>query len=287
MKCQRCGHEQETGKTCEACGASLEEEQVVSESPNSSESSNQEEQPRTEAAPSNTTTPVAVKTTEKGQQEAYSEPVVDPHFEKMKEKSKQYWKYFLHFIKQPTSVFPMPQPELGNALISIGIFVIFYAWIPLLLARNFTPSFLEIVMYFIFGFVALLVFGAIIIAISTFTIFIINKLFGPNVSYKEIISHYGAFITPVLPVLVLAFLFALIRVSFLGTFLLTIASMVAFSIVPIYMMIRYLAKESKLIDSFYALLLYILINSILLGIIFLIYLASLAGSLIRTIIPFI
>ncbi|WP_062108881.1 CHY zinc finger protein [Bacillus niameyensis] len=287
MLCPNCGHEQNAGNLCDKCGSAFDQDEANSEVeiPNEDQKENSSSSNDSHLSP-------AVQEVQSAQAEtatAKAQTVgTDDHVEKVKEKSKQYWNYFLHFLKHPTKIFEMQNSEWVNALISIGIFVLFVSWTPILLVRSFIRGgfgdmgFLfikEVAGYFITGFISIFIFSLLSIAIVTFSLFIISKFFGPNISYKDIISHYGALFNPALILIILSFLLVLLKSQFIGTMLLTIALVIALSVVPLYLMGKYLAKESKLIDPFYAFLLYMVLSVTLFSIVSGIIMDTTAGSI--------
>src|SRR5690606_36924088 len=114
MKCPNCQHEQDTGKFCGKCGTAM----IVN---NGGVAANtappaQDSTAQFTAATPGTAAPVY---------QAPAEP--NQHVEEVKATSKQYWSYFLQYIKKPGSIVERPDGQMVNALITLGIFALIFS----------------------------------------------------------------------------------------------------------------------------------------------------------------
>lgn len=228
-----------------------------------------------------------------GQPQHPTEPNV--HVEKVKETSKAFLNYFLHYLKHPSHIFQNQQQEFANGLISIALFAVivgitFYnageTFLKLLFEDAFLgsdyileaakPSFMTV-------FPKVVIFILLSMAVVVFSLFVINRFFGPGYSFKEIVTVYGTHLIPFIIVLIFSFLLLLLKSYTVGNILLIIGISYPISTMPLYIIGRYLSKRATGIDPLYSFFSYIILVTVLTGIIIAIVADSVMGNLLDTI----
>ena len=304
MVCSSCGYEQESGKFCGKCGTKLEamspvieKGQVVSETNSivveqatNVESSDTMTQNKVAAEVANGMAQQAVAEAARGvnQQAATSEYASNVkssiQIEKVKEQSKMYGSYFMHFVKQPSSIFVRGEREFTNGIISIILVSILVALTLYTFVNNFAratlgnfgdlfmnnysgPSFMSV-----FGSTFLFTLASIALVIAS--LFAISKLFGPAKSFKEIVSIVGAHLTPVIIVGVVALLLILLKSNTYGSVLLSVVIIFTVFVLPLYLISALISKQPRGVDPLYGYVLYIVLFSI----VFSIFVSVLADS---------
>lgn len=266
MQCANCGNEQATGKFCGKCGAAMEATS---------------QQVNTTNAPQNEYTVNTQQTVQPG------EPNV--HVEKVKETSKQYWSYYLRYLKNPTAILQSGH-EFINGIISIVIFALLSSiTVYTLVVQIFKATmggFAELLLEDVNWFSTIassFFFTLLSMAIVVVSMFLITKFFGPDFSFKTIITHYGALLNGAIVVLVAGLLLILVKAFVFASILIIAASAIATLVVPLYLMGRYLTQRATTIDPFYSYILYIVVFSILTAIVGGIIMDSTIGELINEI----
>lgn len=283
MICESCGNEQTSGKFCGKCGTML-----TNKTPPEQTSENIVEAPAQEASAE-----AAAAHAIAGQPQHPTEPNV--HVEKVKETSKAFLNYFLHYLKHPSHIFQNQQQEFANGLISIALFAVivgitFYnageTFLKLLFEDAFLgsdyileaakPSFMTV-------FPKVVIFILLSMAVVVFSLFVINRFFGPGYSFKEIVTVYGTHLIPFIIVLIFSFLLLLLKSYTVGNILLIIGISYPISTMPLYIIGRYLSKRATGIDPLYSFFSYIILVTVLTGIIIAIVADSVMGNLLDTI----
>lgn len=281
MKCSNCGFEQDVGKFCSKCGGEI--------LPQSQDGSTKEYVAASEASSNNE--PAA--SSHVNHQTSTSQAPVTPansgtnttndSLERVKETSRAYGGFFMNYVKHPSQVFTKKSSELTNGLISIGIMVVITLLTFNILIKNqlggfsgYGPSFMSIFFNGLFGM-------AIVLGIVITLLFLINKLFGTDSTYKDVVSIFGAHMTPVIVVSALAFLLAIFKSNTFAAFLLFLVLMLIVSIVPLYLISSLLTRRPKGIDPLYGYLLYILAFIITFMIVMSIMIDSALGDMIEII----
>lgn len=251
MKCPNCQHEQDTGKFCGKCGAGL----VANP--------NMGSQATVTPEPAGYQAATAVNP-------AHTEP--NQHVEKVKVQSKQYWNYFLRYFKQPGSIIDQSADQFVNALITMGIFALFFS---LAIYKNLSvalspmdelggffggsqslmPSFFSV----LFGTVLTL---GLLFALSAACIYAVSKFAGPDESFKSIVTSFGTLMIPSVALVILAYALLLISSMTYGNLVLIISLSLAVSVMPLYLVTVLLKKASKTFDSYYAYLSYIVLFTV-------------------------
>lgn len=256
MICKNCGNEQESGKFCGKCGAPLHTEQIDQQ-----QTYEHEQQQSKNVSPQNET------------------------LDKVKHRSKQYWGYYLHYLKHPTSVFQHTD-ETKNGLISIGIFVVIMTLLISSLMNSLTSeigvSYNDTLTISSNSILASLVTFLIFIFVPISLLFIINLGLGVPYNYKQMIAIYGGFLSLPILLCVLAIVFLIIHSYLFFSFILLVSYIIVVALIPFYLITALLHNNSKKLDSFYGYLIfyvaYILVNILL----FTIFADSMLGDIFNT-----
>ncbi len=252
MICPNCQHEQAAGKFCGKCGADL----LVS----------------TGGESGNVAAPTEAAAGYSEARAAHSPLADNQHVEKVKVQSKQYWNYSLQYLKKPGTIVDQPAGQFVNALITMGIFVIFFSLavyrnLSMVLSpvgelgsafgstQSLTPSIFSVL------FNTALILG-IVFALAAACIYVVNKFAGPNESFKSIVTSFGTLLLPSAALVLVAYVLLLISSMTFGNFLLFASFGLAISIMPLYLITALVRKAAKPFDSFYAYLSYIVLFSI-------------------------
>lgn len=288
MKCTDCGLEQEEGKFCGQCGASLPvvdhkglnvEQVVVHHAPNESAG-----QDRVEQATGMDSSLQGSSSNSQGVE------VNKDAMDKVKHTTKAYWTYFIEYLKHPSLIFSKKEESFKHGLISIVIVAFLLALSTSMLVRNLTrlayrdfgamfsdyyvgPSIFSIFWY-------ALVFVVISMAIILFLLFVVNQLFGTAYSLKEITSVYGAHLVPVIVVTGIAFLLIVLKSYTFGGYLLLIAFALAVTTFPVYLISSLLTRRSKSLDPLYGYLIYLVLMGIAFSIFAFILMDSAFGQML-------
>ncbi|OMP66650.1 DUF6574 domain-containing protein [Domibacillus epiphyticus] len=237
MKCQACGNEQESGKFCGSCGSPME-------------------------ATIEKTAPV-------------SEPVhreePNVHVEKVKDRSKQYWGYFLQYLKRPSAVFGRGESEFVNGLISIGVLALFVSLTMYAMTRSITSDFFGSDFYSGPGFFSILFSGIIFTILfsvcAVLVLFLISRFFGPGYSFKEMTGVYGVHLIPSIVLMAVSLLLVLLKAYVYSGLFMSLSLTVALLLMPLYLISALLTKKSAALDPLYGYFIYIVLSLILFSLI--------------------
>ncbi|NYF23579.1 YIP1 family protein [Sporosarcina sp. JAI121] len=238
MNCVNCGHSQQIGKFCGKCGTPF------------APINNGTEMPEKAATAPNIT----------HAQQASVEPNI--HVEKIKGQTKIYGNYFMQHLKRPSHAFNRSHEGFQNGLISVILLGVFFAltvsaFSSGLLSGN-GSNFISVFSSTIFSIV-------IMMGLPIVSLFIINKLFGPQFSFKSIISIYGAHLSPLIIGAGAAFLLVLLKSFIVGNIILVVVLLFAIFILPLYVISALLTKKStNTLDPLYGFTLYLVSFAILL-----------------------
>ena len=283
--CITCGNEQEVGKFCGKCGAKFEEGVTpVSTSdigPISTETSKVEVN-----ATANPDSVVQAPT-----RSVPAQP--NEHVEKVKDQSKKFWNYFTKYIKNPSEIFATGDREFINALISILLFALIFSVTVYVsisgFARQAMDGLGEIGSLFMDEyqgppfftvFTSAFMFTLVSVALVVVALLIISKLFGPAISWKEIVSHYGTLILTSSVLAIIGLLLLIFKAFLFGNIIVILSFLLMLIVVPSFIISRLLLSQSKSVDRFYGYLLYI----VLFAIIYSIYITIIADSTIGRVI---
>ncbi|MER2090420.1 MAG: hypothetical protein ABS920_11835 [Sporosarcina sp.] len=264
MNCVNCGNSQEVGKFCGKCGtpfAPVNNETATPEQ--AATTANRAGEGHMHQAPN----------TAQAQQMPQPAPV-EPniHVEKIKAQSKMYGGYFMQHLKRPSHAFNQSQEGFVNGLISVILLGVVFALIVSAVSSSFLssygPSFISV-----FG--STIISVLIVVGLPIVTLFIINKLFGPQLSFKSIISIYGAHLSPLLIGSGAALILILLKSFAFANVILATVLMFAIFILPLYLISVLLTKKStNTLDPLYGFILYLVLFTIL----FIIFITILADS---------
>lgn len=271
-KCTQCGEVQDDGKFCGHCGGPLEEvenkvelteekqnnlEDEVSDDLYGTPDVKQEDSISSFDEEAATTT---INDTSSLNQEQVSGGNQNETLDRLKDESKEYWSYFTYYLKQPSQIFTNYESEFKNGMINLIIMVITLAFSTYFLFRNFIVSagmgYIDSVPFFpIFGntLLYIVLFIALVIAI----LFVVNKLFSSDYSFKSIVSIFNGHLSLAVVISVAALLLLLIKANFIGMILITLVIGLALTSMPVYVISSLLTKKSKAIDPFYGYLIYV------------------------------
>ncbi|OAH54483.1 hypothetical protein AWH48_07750 [Domibacillus aminovorans] len=245
MKCNQCGHEQASGNFCGNCGTSME----------------------VTAADQ----PIAAETTPANELVHREEP--NMHVEKVKNRSRQYWDYFVQYIKKPSLVFGHGEREFINGLISMAILAILIGLTGYTMTRNFTESMGELLgsdYYTGPSFSSILssgvIFTALFTACALFVLFLINRFFGSGHSLKEITGVYGVHLLPSITLMAISLLLVLLKAYVYSSVLMSLSLSIALFVMPLYLISALLTKKANVIDPLYSYFLSIIFSVILFAI---------------------
>ncbi|HWL27099.1 MAG TPA: DUF6574 domain-containing protein [Ureibacillus sp.] len=288
-KCFACGNVQETGNFCAKCGGALTDvaatNDVGASTPNPNQSMGQAVPPapnyqqpgqgqptpnfQQQGQPNYQQPPFQQQPFQQQgqqyqqyQQAAPSQPNV--HVERVKDQSKMFFSYFVNYLKQPSSIFGTGERQFTNGLIGIIAYALIIGLTLFVYANGIFGGFFVdagTIFFNVFGGSA--IFIAAIFAVIVLSLFIVAKGFGPQTSWKEIVSLLGTLSIPSIVLSILSFFFILIKSYDFGNWLLIVSILLIISAIPLYIITRLLTIKSKSLDSFYAYLVYIVIFSIL------------------------
>lgn len=261
MKCKSCGFQQDEGKFCGKCGGEL--------LPVSEVHSTEEVAAAEEVNMNNSQPPVTP---------AASEPnATNDSLERVKETSRAYGGFFMNYLKHPSQSFTQKSSELTNALISIGLAVLLTILTYNVLISNafgeYGPPFISV---FLNGLIGIGIMTAVIITL----LFLINKMFGTDGTYTDIVSIFGAHLTPVIIVSAASFLLAILKSNMFATMLMMIVLMLIIFVIPLYLISSLLTRRPKGIDPLYGYVLYIVATFITLSIVMVILADSALGNMV-------
>lgn len=234
MKCTNCGNIQDSGVFCGQCGnkltATIAEEVIITEHAATSESIQQTSEHADTAQP-------------------------NKHVETIKVQSKMYGYYFLRQLKKPSSTLNSLTADFTNALINIAILSVLFC----LSFYSFGHGYIE----FSTVFTSVLISILVVIVIVILSLFTINHFFGQALTFKEICSLYGGYLTPFITVAALTYLLMIIESYDNGGAFLLVNMFFIIFVLPLYVISLLLQKKYSSIDALYGFLLYILMFSIL------------------------
>ncbi|MBO0589676.1 CHY zinc finger protein [Sporosarcina sp. E16_8] len=254
MICSNCGHEQAQGKFCGKCGTKFEEVTVAYADDSVTE--------RVAATQSEPIIPAPAQP---------AEPNI--HVENLKKQSKMYSSYFMQQLKRPSLIYNRGEAEFTNGLISIillGVLLSLSLYIFMgEIFGGYGPGFFSF-------FSSVLVFFLFAVGIVILSLFLSNKFFGPQHSFKTIISFYGAHLSPLLIAATVSLLLILLKSFTFGNLILSIVFMFAIFVLPLYLISFLLTKKPTGMDPLYGFLLYLVMFTVL----FVIFMVILADSTI-------
>lgn len=260
MTCSQCGLEQDEGKFCGVCGGEL----VKASESGQDEPSAKQEQPDVNATPQNETqqaqdemaVAAQAHTAPTGNTGTHASTTANESMEAVMETSRMFGTYFTHYIKQPARIFSKGTYEVKNGFISIILVAVLLA---LSFYNFFKDGFEWMDISFLSAFLNILLFNLISIAIIISLLFLVNKFFGADHSFKDIVAFYGAHVLPVIILAGFTLLLAFAKSMTFGLLLLMAVFALITFILPLFLISTMLTKHSKSIDPFYGYLSYIVV----------------------------
>lgn len=266
MKCTNCNHEQASGKFCGKCGSVLEAHSAGNGQPSISESATEKAAPSMyTATPSSAGSP------------PYQQPAEpNQHVVKVKETSKQYWAYFLQYVKSPSSIMGHSSANFTNSLITVAIFALIFSLgvhknLSMVIApfedfgSIFTDSSSMMPSFFSVLFGSVLTIG-IIFLLSVACLYAVNKFMGPNVSFRNIVTSFGTLLIPGMVLLLAAYLLLLIESLVIGSSLFVLAVSYSVFVMPLFLISSLLSVKQQTVDAYYGFISYIVLFGIALSI---------------------
>lgn len=276
LKCTQCGHDQTEGKFCEKCGGALNEVNVnVEHAENNYAEQHQPVQPPVQPPIQQQGVEQQVNYQQNNQQQNHHQEI-NPSVEKVKDTSRAYGTYFMKHLKRPGQIFGTGEREFKNAIIS-SVLVTLLISLAMYMMMNNQP-FAEIPF-------ASVVFGTMILLLVllfvTYTVlFMINKMYGTQATFKEIASIYGAHLSPAIGIAALAFILVLIKSFNIGGVLIFVAIGMMLTTIPLFLISNLLTRKSRAIDAFYGYLIYLIAIGIAYVIIITIFGDTMVGQVI-------
>lgn len=257
MHCINCGHKQREGKFCATCGIALGTEVIEAHQ-----------------TMSRITTKSDIKSNE--------------NVEKMKVVTKAYWIYFVNYLKRPSDVIDQGEKEFVNGIVTIVIQAILIG-LALFTILNGVPVFLYGFPYAA-SFVGVvgksLLFGFGSTAISIGSMFMTINYLGPYQSLKNIAGIYGTLLVPSTFLILISLILLQLQAYAVGNLLLSFALLIAFLLVPLYILIKILSKDLTAMDPLYCVAVYIVMVGIAFSILFILLGDYAMGSMMSRLVLF-
>lgn len=183
------------------------------------------------------------------------------HIEYIKSKTKIYSSYFIQQLKKPSQAYYHGESEFRSSLVSISFFTALVTISLFLFTKDLywsnSPRFLS---FFMENF--LLTF--LIIGLVILSSFLISNFFGPQHSFKKIISFYGGQLSAPIILVTISIFLMLVESFTYGNTVLTICIVFSLFLLPLYVISFLLTKSDSTVDPLYGFILYIATFTILL-----------------------
>ncbi len=199
--------------------------------------------------------------------------------EKAKAVTKIYWDYFLHYLKRPSEVLKQGETEFTNGLVTIFMMAVFVGLSFFVLLERavwspYEPSFFSVMG----GSLFVILFCTTIVTASLVVTF---AFLGPGQSVKRIAGIYGTHLIPSTFLVVIALLLLILKAYLFGNLLLSFALLLAFLIVPLYILTIILRQEDLVFDPLYCVIVYVVLFGIAFSIFFILLGNSALGSMMN------
>ncbi|MFJ7936667.1 hypothetical protein [Sporosarcina sp. NPDC096371] len=171
---------------------------------------------------------------------------------KMKKQLNLYWNYLL---KHPADAFKREEKDFINGVVTIGILAILVGLSMFTILKE-----VETHSFSVIGNVAAYVVSSVAIVLGS--LYLTTKFLGPEQSIKKLISMYAAHLIPSAFLVLIAFAFLLLKIFTFGNVLLITALLLAFFIVPLYILTKLVTQEKTIIDPYYSLVVYVVVVGI-------------------------
>ncbi|WP_427138236.1 hypothetical protein [Psychrobacillus psychrodurans] len=177
------------------------------------------------------------------------------HVDNIKRKTKIYSSYFIQQLKKPDHAYNRGESVFTSSLVSI---ILFTALVTISLFLFTTNSYWSNSPSFLSFFMDAFLLTIFIIGLVIFSTFLISSFFGPQNSFKTIISFYGGQLSaPIISATISIFLM-LVKSFTYGNAILTIYLVFSLFILPLYVISFLLTKNHSGVDPHYKDLYYLL-----------------------------
>jgi hypothetical protein len=176
--------------------------------------------------------------------------------EKLSALFKGYGQYFWKHLKQPGEVFTYGKKEFANAMGTIGMLSVFVGLAIFICMREIESPSLSMI-----GSAMAYVLVTTLIVVGS--LYVTTMFLGPEQSIKNLISLYGTHLIPSTALVVIAFLFLLLKINILGNLLLLFALLFALFIVPLYIVVKLLSLDVVTLDPLYSVAVYLIISGVI------------------------
>ncbi|MER2090333.1 MAG: hypothetical protein ABS920_11395, partial [Sporosarcina sp.] len=176
-----------------------------------------------------------------------TKPNIQPNetIEKVKAATRLYWGYFVTYLKSPSEVIEQEEKDAMNGIVTIVIMAIFIGLSFFTLMKRMAFSFLvysyEPSFFSDIGSSILFIF--IITAIIIGSLFLTLKFLGPDQSLAGLVGIYGTHLIPSTFLALIALLLLVIKAYVFGNFLLSFALLLAFLVVPLFVLTKLVRSE--------------------------------------------
>ncbi|MGM7703002.1 hypothetical protein ACSVDE_14825 [Pseudalkalibacillus sp. Hm43] len=236
MICPVCKHEQENGKFCGSCGASMIVTTTENEIAATSESVN--------VTTSTVSTP-------------------NENLDKAKNISRMYGNYVLALLKRPSLAFTLNEQQFVNGIITIILYALTFALSLYFLANSIFKAAMdgigELFMettpaaslpFFDITFKLLLI-GVVFVAIGMVSTLLVAKLMGNKLPVKESLSQYSSVLVPFTALNMVAMILGLLG-SVWGTIIIIVLSLLfVILFIPGFVVYEYSKDTKGTVDRFY------------------------------------
>ncbi|KXH84078.1 hypothetical protein [Sporosarcina sp. HYO08] len=168
----------------------------------------------------------------------------------------KYWHFVLGYMKNPVDVFQQGKNEFGNGMITAILFAVIAGVCQFAIQTNKDVSFLTVVsetaLFLIIG-----------VAIASTSLFVINKLFSAELSFKKMVGIYGTHMIASLILVCVTYILILVNFIAFGSALLVVLTSYTIFLLPLYILTRLLSEHATNIDPLYSYVSYIVMFSIL------------------------
>lgn len=243
MICTNCGQEQKSDTYCANCGNKFEKVEVSNEETQEKITNITTDELNEKEASSNAITPVQNEQAEHGGK--VSNPMM------------LYWYNFVHYLKHPSDVFQHGEEKFKFGLSLIILFALSFGITNYGIINNNSIQYL----------VAFLGVGSLFIVtvtlIISFSLFVISRLFGIKKTFKSIVGYYGTLLISPLLLVVVSFVLIVFQITYFGFGLLYITLFFVIYILPIYLITKLLRHKVSLIYSFFGVIAYLVLSTVL------------------------
>lgn len=162
-----------------------------------------------------------------------------------------YRDYLIQFIKKPDAILEDDNNHFGHGLTTLLMFIILLGFanyrmnpITLTVGSAIANTFIFIGMGLTFVILVL---------------FLLLKLFGPDLEFKSIIGLYGAYLASNVVLILISLLLLLVNFTIIAFILLSISILYALVFLPLYLLTRLLAQQSSNMEPHYSYMAYLVL----------------------------